>query len=151
MCIDQLSVKNLMDTINSNIPQKSATNQDILSEKSKYDFGSVWHGDFYSNTEWGQFGSNKKKNHYGLITDRRKRLILKPTRHMAPITSKKKNGKRILKLPPGELKTYKAKQSYILLSCKLLMRKSVLDHSCEFIQRLSDQYIDETIRIMNNG
>lgn len=152
MHLNESHISDLMNAIHSN--SLTNTSQEDLThtnEKSIYDFGSIWHGDFYANTELGRFGSDSKRNHYGMIADHRKRLRKKPTRYIAPITSKEKSGSKVLILAPGTLKTSQKKQSFVILKYKLLVRRSVLVDSFEYIQRLSEDYIREARRIIKNG
>jgi hypothetical protein len=122
-----------------------------IQEHSTDEFGSIWHGDFYSKPDSGSFGSAAKPLHYGMINNRQRETAIHPVKSFAPITSSKTKGRKVLTLPPGIIRTRSPKTSYILLSYKLLVRKSFLRRDFEYIQRLPEEYIHKAERMITDA
>lgn len=149
MRIDESMIENLMTNINSHPPKKNASNAFLNTdiEHSAHDFGSVWHGDFYNNSN-KKFGSKAQPNHFAMVRDQKPRC--KSTCTFAPITSQRKSPASALQLSPGVLKVRKQKCSYLLVKYKLIVRKVVLNKSFEYIQRLPEEYITQAKEMMDN-
>ena len=153
MRISESDVKAILQSIEVGFKNNPSAQPelDFPSERSKCSFGAVWHGDFYTKTEKGHFGSPAKPLHYGMINDRRKKVVRKPTRSFALMSTRKHGGSCVMQLPAGVLKTRQQKKSYINLNYRVLVRRAVLEKSFDFIQFLPEQYINEAKRIMKNG
>ena len=117
---------------------------------SRFDFGAVWHGNYYCKAEKGKFGSPTKPDHFAMIRENIQ-VVNKPGRVLSPITSEPIEAKDVFVLPPGSLDTLIQKKSYILLYLTLLVTRRTLNKEFKFIQMLQPEYIREARRIISNG
>ena len=112
--------------------------------------GAVWHGDWLNDTDEGIFGVDMNKQHFAMILWDKK-VHYKPGVRLAPITSKKKNRRRAVFLPKGELKTTRPKAGWILPRIKLIIRKSEIESKFNFKQMLCDKYVKQCREVLQNG
>lgn len=92
------------------------------------------------------------KPHYAMVSE----LLTNPMRRlrMAPITSKKRSGKKIMTLPPGTLPPKKKGNqkreitSYVILSWRARYSMGHVQERMKYHKRLPDEKIEEARKIL---
>lgn len=112
-------------------------------------FGNIWFGDFFSNADRGQFGSEKKMKHWGCVTDLRKKK--RAARVISPITSQKKSSKAAYVIPGGIIISKLETDSYVLLNKgnQLLVASDNLLNNFSYEGQLPEVYVKELKEKLN--
>lgn len=159
--VSNFVIQNKKNSCFSELPNQENSSDEMLIVQSKnktgtrknfsrFDFGAVWHGNFYRKAEKGKFGSPTKSDHFAMIRENIQ-VMNKPGRSLSPFTSEPIEAKDVLVLPPGGLGTLIQKKSYLLLYWTLLVTRKSLYEEFKFIQMLQPEYIREARRIISNG